>query len=179
MPIVPNLFPIIEHVGTNECSTNLTFSHNRTQKSPSYGRCLKKAKPKKTFHQVLVVGFFKTIMGVKFVDHRHMLKLLARLVTGQCLMIGCSILMLAWKIGYLWLKGPLTQGVVAYEELWRLNGNLIIIIGHSMRTWEYIWDHKNFKESHSSAPTPFLEKAKKKLSLLGAFCLTSLAGKDF
>jgi hypothetical protein len=29
------------------------------------------------------------------------------------------------------------------------------------------------------SPHPFPEKEKKKLSLLGAFCLTSLAGKDF
>jgi hypothetical protein len=35
-----------------------------------------------------------------------MLKLLARSVTSQCLVIGCSILVLSWKIGYLWLKGP-------------------------------------------------------------------------
>jgi len=52
------------------------------------------------------MGFLKTIIGVKFVDHRHMLKLLARSITSQCSVIGCSILVLSWKIGYLWLKGP-------------------------------------------------------------------------
>jgi hypothetical protein len=32
-------------------------------------------------------------MGVKFVDHRPMLKLLARLVIGHCLVMGYSILL--------------------------------------------------------------------------------------
>ncbi len=32
-------------------------------------------------------------MGVKFVNHRPMLKLLPQLVTGQCSMMGCSTLL--------------------------------------------------------------------------------------
>jgi hypothetical protein len=50
-------------VGTNECITNLTFSHNQTQKSPSCGRWLKK--PKKKFQQAFNDGVFKNIYGCK------------------------------------------------------------------------------------------------------------------
>jgi hypothetical protein len=64
-----------------------------------------KQKKKKNFTKRSIMRFLKTFMGVQFVDHRLMLKLLPRSVTGQCSMMGCftlhasflSKMVLAWQ----------------------------------------------------------------------------------
>jgi hypothetical protein len=68
-------------------------------------KVIEKAKQKNKFTKHLIMRFLKTFMGVKFVDHRLMLKLLPRSVTGQCSMMGCftlnasflSKMVLAWQ----------------------------------------------------------------------------------
>jgi len=42
------------------------------------------------------MGFKKIFMGVKFVDHRPMFKLLPRFVIGQCSMISYSTLLICF-----------------------------------------------------------------------------------
>jgi hypothetical protein len=39
------------------------------------------------------MGFYKTFMNVKFVNHRPMLKLLPQLVTSHCSVMACSTLL--------------------------------------------------------------------------------------
>jgi hypothetical protein len=91
-------------------------------------------------------------MHVKFVDHRHMLKLSARLVTGQCSMIGT--LMLAWKNWILLIKrstNPRSSNIWGtMKAKWELNNNHWVL----SENIGYIWEHQIFKESHSSAPIP-------------------------
>jgi hypothetical protein len=55
-----------------------------------------KSQPKNKFTNRSIMGFLKTFMGVKFVDHRLMLKPLPQSVTGQCSMMGCSTLHGSW-----------------------------------------------------------------------------------